>query len=210
MDRYLLYFADPMCSWCWGFAPVTTEIEKAYGNTLPIKLFMGGLRPGNTKPMDDRAKAEIRDHWEHVTEMSGQPFDFSFFERSGWTYDTDPASRALVTARRLDETRALAFLRALHEAFYTQNRDVTETDELAAIAAEFGFDADEFRETFDDPETTQETHADYWYAQNAGIRGFPALIAVKDEKATAVTFGYQGWDAIAPGLAEWMAQEVTK
>ena len=204
MDRYLLYFADPMCSWCWGFAPVTRKIEETYGEKLPIRLFMGGLRPGNTKIMDERAKADTRGHWDHVTELSDQPFDYSFFEREGWVYDTDPASRALVAARRLDESRAMAFLHALHEAFYTQNRDVTDAETLVAIASEFGFDADAFRSAFEDPETTQETHADYWYAQNAGIRGFPALIAVKDEKATAVTFGFQTWEALAPGLEQWM------
>jgi len=204
MERYLLYFADPMCSWCWGFAPVTRKIEETYGDQLPFRLFMGGLRPGNTKVMDDRAKADTRGHWDHVTELSGQPFDYAFFEREDWVYDTDPASRALVAARRLDENKAMAFLRALHEAFYTQNRDVTDTDTLVTIATEFGFDGDAFRDAFEDPETTQETHADYWYAQNAGIRGFPALIAVRDEKAAAVTFGFQTWEALAPGLDEWM------
>jgi putative protein-disulfide isomerase len=204
MEHHLLYFADPMCSWCWGFAPVTEKIQQTYGEKLPIRLFMGGLRPGNTEPMNDRSKAEIRSHWEHVHERSGQPFDFSFFDRQGWTYDTDPASRAVVTARRLDEARALPFMRALHAAFYTRNQDLTDTDQLVSIAADFGFDADDFRTTFEDDETQQQTHADYWYAQNAGIRGFPALLAVKGEKASAITFGYQPWETIAVGLTQWL------
>jgi putative protein-disulfide isomerase len=204
MDRYLLYFADPMCSWCWGFAPVTEKIQKTFGDKLPIRLFMGGLRPGNTQPWNDSAKAKTREHWEHVHEASGQPFDFSFFEREGWVYDTDPAARAVVTARRLDESRAMDFLRAVHKAFYTEARDVTDTDELVKVAEEFGFDGANFRETFEAPETQQETQADYWYSQQAGIRGFPALLAVADQKAAAVTFGYQPWEAIGPALEGWM------
>jgi putative protein-disulfide isomerase len=204
MDRYLLYFADPMCSWCWGFAPVTAKIQATFGDKLPIRLFMGGLRPGNTEPWNDRAKAKTREHWEHVHEASGQPFDFSFFEREGWVYDTHPAARAVVTARRLDEGRAMDFLRAVHTAFYTEARDVTDTDELVKVAEEFGFDGATFRETIEAPETQQETQADYWYSQQAGIRGFPALLAVADHKAAAVTFGYQPWEAIGPALESWM------
>lgn len=206
MERYLLYFADPMCSWCWGFAPVIEKIQETYGDTLPIRLFMGGLRPGNTKPWDDRAKAKTRGHWEHVHDASGQPFNFAFFERQGWVYDTDPASRAVVAARRLDETKALAFMRAVHAAFYTQSRDVTDADELVRVAEEIGFDDAAFRETLMAPETRDETHADYWYAQQAGIRGFPALLAVAEQKAAAITFGFQPWEAIEPALAAWMAE----
>jgi putative protein-disulfide isomerase len=210
MDKYLLYFADPMCSWCWGFAPVTTKIQETFGDKLPIRLFMGGLRPGNTQSWHDRAKAETRSHWEHVHERSGQPFDFSFFEREGWVYDTDPAARAVVAARRLDEAKALAFLRAVHHAFYAEARDVTDAGELVKVAEEFGFDPETFRTAFEAPETQQETQADYWYSQQAGIRGFPALLAVADQQAAAVTFGYQPWEAIGPALEGWMAEATTQ
>ncbi|MDB5418474.1 MAG: dithiol-disulfide isomerase, partial [Phenylobacterium sp.] len=28
-EPHLIYFADPMCSWCYGFSPVIEEIRKA-------------------------------------------------------------------------------------------------------------------------------------------------------------------------------------
>jgi putative protein-disulfide isomerase len=31
--------------------------------------------------MNEAAKRTTREHWEHVREESGQPFDFTFFER---------------------------------------------------------------------------------------------------------------------------------
>jgi len=43
---HLLYVADPMCSWCWGFAPVIADICAAFGDRLPVRPVMGGLRPG--------------------------------------------------------------------------------------------------------------------------------------------------------------------
>jgi len=36
MSRHLVYFADPMCSWCWGFAPAIEALAEVRGDTLPI------------------------------------------------------------------------------------------------------------------------------------------------------------------------------
>ncbi|MDH5427723.1 MAG: DsbA family protein, partial [Nitrospirota bacterium] len=30
MSPTLIYVADPMCSWCWGFSPVLEEIRRLY------------------------------------------------------------------------------------------------------------------------------------------------------------------------------------
>ena len=46
-EKILWYIADPMCSWCWGFAPTIKEIRLNYSEKLKIKLVMGGLRSGS-------------------------------------------------------------------------------------------------------------------------------------------------------------------
>ena len=107
----LIAFVDPMCSWCYGFAPVLEAIAKHYGASLPIHLVMGGLRPGTTEPMTDTMKAMIREHWEHVHTASGQPFDHAFFERETFVYDTDPAARAVVLMRGEFDTSPRAPIR---------------------------------------------------------------------------------------------------
>ncbi len=106
-NPHLIYFADPMCSWCWGFSPVIDAVRAEFGSSMPIRLVLGGLRPGTTEPLTSTSKREIREHWEHVHEASNQPFDFHFFEREGFIYDTEPASRAAVTARRRSMSDAL-------------------------------------------------------------------------------------------------------
>ena len=44
---HLLYVADPMCSWCYGFSPVIGAVAGHFGDRLPVRLLMGGLRAGN-------------------------------------------------------------------------------------------------------------------------------------------------------------------
>ena len=49
LPRHLLYFADPMCSWCYGFAPVIHTLSEHFTDRLPLRLVMGGLRAGIKK-----------------------------------------------------------------------------------------------------------------------------------------------------------------
>ena len=201
-NPHLIYFADPMCSWCWGFSPVIDEVREKFGSSLPIRVILGGLRPGTTEPLTEASKGEIREHWEHVHEASGQSFDFSFFERQGFVYDSEPASRAVVAMRSRSMSDALNFLKRTHAAFYAENRDVTDEQVLADLAAEEGCDRDQFLRSFHSEETKTETLADFQTAQRAGVRGFPCLISGEDDRAeySLVTMGYQPANRVLSAL----------
>ncbi|HWB46067.1 MAG TPA: DsbA family protein [Hyphomicrobiaceae bacterium] len=205
-DMQLLYFADPMCSWCYGFSPVITALSERFEGRLGLGLVMGGLRAGNTTPMRPQDREYIRGAWTRVGEATGQPFNMSFFEREAFTYDTEPACRAVVTARRLAPATALSFLSRVQRAFYAENRDTTSAAEIAAIAGEAGFDAAKFSEVFAAPETQNETFRDFLIAQELGIRGFPTVIAGSDEKGYALlTNGYQPLENLLEPLERWWA-----
>ena len=60
--KELIFVADPMCSWCWGFAPAMAAIRRDYGDVVDISMVVGGLRPGTVEPMTDPMKGEIRHH----------------------------------------------------------------------------------------------------------------------------------------------------
>lgn len=203
---HLIYFADPMCSWCWGFSPVITDIERRHGEDLPIRLVLGGLRPGTTQAMAESDKSSIRAHWEHVHQASGQPFDFAFFQRDGFVYDTEPACRAVVVIRKRSMTDALAALRRIHRAFYAQNRDVTEADTLADLAAELGWSREEFLADFASAWAITETQQDFALTQQAGVSGFPTLIAGNDtdQSHVLITHGFQRADLVEATLDKWL------
>ena len=205
--RQLIYFADPMCSWCWGFAPVIEAVRERWGEALPVRLVVGGLRPGTTEPMTAAAKTELAGHWTHVTEASGQPFAPGGMAADDFVYDTDPAARAVVIARRAGMDVALSFLHDAQRAFYAEGRDVTRTATLAAIAESLGFDRDRFAEDLASDEAKQETWRDYAVSRGAGVTGFPTLIAGPQGDGTylAVTRGFQPAGAVLPHIEAWMA-----
>ncbi|MDD3838491.1 MAG: DsbA family protein [Phenylobacterium sp.] len=203
--RHLIYFADPMCSWCYGFGPVMDQVAARYGERLPIQLVMGGLRPGTDRPMTPEARAELLSHWEHVREATGQPFDEQVLTER-FVYDTDPAARAVVLVRRLLPSRALAFLHRVQRAFYAEARDVTSYPVLAELAAEFGLPADGVQQALSDERLMRETWGDYALSQNAGVTGFPTLVGGPNEAGVygVVTRGCAPADQILRVLDEWL------
>ena len=129
--RRLLYVMDPMCSWCWGFAPVANAlVEQAQAAGVDVHLIVGGLRTGSGSALEPTTRRYILEHWQAVTEATGQPFKIEGALPDGFVYDTEPACRALVTARSLAPDCAWKLLGLIQHAFYAEGRDVTHASVL--------------------------------------------------------------------------------
>lgn len=207
MTRRLLYVADPMCSWCWGFAPIADALVAHYAGAFRPVLLMGGLRPWNTTPMRTEDKATIRGHWEHVAHESGQPFDLSFFDRPNFVYDTEPAARAVVVMSAMQQAPAFGYLSAVQRAFYAHNQDVTDPAVLGAIAQAQGVDADAFDEIFSSDAAKEETRSQFESSQRLGVRGFPSVLAAgADGRGAVITIGYAPLATLTERLDAFIAQ----
>ncbi|MFO7542829.1 MAG: DsbA family protein [Thiobacillus sp.] len=196
----LWYFADPMCSWCWGFSPVIEAVRKAYRERMKIALVLGGLRPGETAPMTPAARADILHHWQAVHARTGQPFRFEDALPEGFVYDTEPACRAVVTLGGIDPARIFDLFKAIQTAFYAEGRDVTQPAVLAELTAELGIDADAFIQGFDSDAARANTQAHFKQARQAGVRGFPTLIVQQDAHLHPVCNGCLPLDTVRAAI----------
>ncbi|MGL4241543.1 MAG: DsbA family protein [Beijerinckiaceae bacterium] len=203
----LIYFADTMCSWCYGFAPEMNRVLLAMGDRIDLILQSGGLRPFHNEPMTEADKPRFRGYREKVQEASGQPFDWSFFDRDGYIMDTEPASRAVVTMRTLNIGSAYAYMHAIQRAYFAANEDIRQPDVLARHATAFDVTEAEFREHFASEAMKQATLQDFALAQRFGVNGFPALVLLKDRAGYQITVGYQKADAVIENIERALAHE---
>lgn len=199
-ERELLYVGDPMCSWCWGIAPELDHLT-ATRSDLPLRIVVGGLRPGpNAAIVDDRMAATLGHHWEAVSSRSGQPFDRSLLEKRGWVYDTEPACRAVVVMRELDETLAWPLFKRLQHLFYAEGVVISDISVYEGIVDEFGVDSRAFLDAFRSEAAVKQTWRDFATARNWGITGFPTLVARDGDRGHLVAAGYQTAEVIAAAL----------
>jgi putative protein-disulfide isomerase len=185
----LIYVGDPLCSWCYGFGPEISALEAAFRGRAGLRVILGGLRPYTAKPMDDALKRYLRDAWQSVAKASGLPFNFGLLEREDFVYDTEPACRAVVTARGLGAAALPMFL-AIQDGFYRDNRDPTREDVLADAAQSAGLDRGEFLAGFGSEHMKQATRQDFAAARGLGIRGFPAVLLSRDGDLALIASGF--------------------
>lgn len=172
----LLYFADTMCSWCYGFAPEMAEVLKAVGDRAEMILFSGGLRPFQKEPMPQDLREKLRGAYERIGSITGRTFAPAWFTRSDFVYDSEPASRAVVTMRHLAPGSEYGYMSAIQKVFYADGEDVTQAAVLAAHAPAFGVSEADFLAAFDSEEMRNATLGDFRVAQQFGIDGFPTLV----------------------------------
>lgn len=191
----VIYIADPMCSWCYGFGPELSALLDGLPG-LPLHIVLGGLRAHNKQVMDEKLKTMLLTHWAHVHQRTGLPFATDALSRPDFIYDTEPACRAVVAARMLAPTTALTVFHAIQHAFYTEAQDITQGKVLAHIAstalAQAGVpvDPEKFLETWASAAAVDATQADFVQTQRWGIHGFPTLILERDGQLDLVTSGY--------------------
>lgn len=204
MNR-LLYFVDPMCSWCYGFAPEMSRVRDHLAGDVPIDVILGGLRAGETRGTKASVRDEIQHHWRQVQTASGQLFTFDGALTDGFVYNTEPACRAVVVARRLQPVLVFDVLDAIHTAFYAETRDVTSVEVLADCAVGAGIDRDAFVTAFDTGAARAETEADFERTRDHAVMGFPALMLDTGERKRVIAMGWQRFEDFRPVLDARMA-----
>jgi putative protein-disulfide isomerase len=204
MRARLIYVMDPMCSWCWGFAPVLAALTaQAQAAGVATDLVVGGLRQEQAA-LEPAGRVRILAHWQAVNASTGQLFNFNDGLPEGLVYHTEPACRALVTARQLDASKVWPLLELIQQAFYCEGRDVTRAGVLRELAEAAGLPRGEFAEAFDSPQAQAATQADFNWVQGLGIAGFPTLLAERNGQLALLTNGYQPLEQLQPLLARWL------
>lgn len=194
-----------MCSWCWGFSPVFEEVVRRYRDRVTPEVILGGLRPGNTQPFDKEKRAYILSHWREAHARTGQPFNFAFQVSADFTYDTEPASRAVRVVGQLASEKMSAYLRSVRAAFYVHNQDVTRENILLEIAERQGLDPVAFKELFRGPAMKKTIWEEFARARQMGVEGFPTLLCRDEHGLFILADGYQNLENLISRMNAWLA-----
>ena len=199
----LVYIGDPMCTWCWGMAPVVARLpDYCEQRGAAFSIVAGGLAPGGGYRWDERFKTFLRDEWVHVGKSTGQPFAFGLLERDHFNYDTEPACRAVVVARSMlaerdRNARILAdFFAALQRRFFFDNLDPATLEFYRDPSAQVGLDFETFIKRFQGDEARQDVQRDFRLNRSWGVRGFPSFALLRGDAVDVIASGYVDLSAL--------------
>lgn len=192
--RTLYYIADPMCSWCWGFAPVVDTVRRHLDEGINWRPVMGGLARDSDEPMPAATRESIRHHWSAVAERTGACFNWAFWEACEPRRSTYPACRAVLAATAIDPvgTAGDRMFDAIQRAYYTQARNPSLASTLTELASEIGLDAEQFAAQLRSPATEAELQADFDLRRRLQTTAFPSLVL---ETSTVLEASSRTWIA---------------
>lgn len=208
----LLYIADPMCSWCYGFAPQLGALLESLPE-LPMEVMVGGLRAYQETPIDTEQKEKLLAHWRQAQEASGLPIREDMLSQHEFIYNTEPACRAVVAARLLSPQAAWPVFQAIQHAFYAEGRDVTNGKVLAEIGAAAvtasgtPVEADAFLAKWSEPSTMLATHSEFEQVRKWGVTGFPTVVLERSGELNLVTSGFLQMPELVEKLQEIVDQQ---
>jgi putative protein-disulfide isomerase len=181
----LYYVTDPICSHCWALEPVLQKFTEEYSQYLNIHTVVGGM----LKSWDGFADvsngiggpADVASHWREVGDHSRMPIDGSLWLDNP-IQSSYPPSRIFAVLQQKDAKLASTFLRNAREAVFAFNRNIGEADVLKDIVNHMGLDGEEILKEAESASGEQLLSENFALASSLGVRGFPTIIMMNEEK----------------------------
>ena len=94
----LYFYHDPMCSWCWGYRPVSDRLAASLPDNVRLVKIVGGLAADSAEPMPQNLLDGLPNAWQKIHDLLGTEFNFDFWTKCKPRRSTYPACRAVLAA----------------------------------------------------------------------------------------------------------------
>jgi putative protein-disulfide isomerase len=187
----LYYVHDPMCSWCYAFRPVWTQIQQQLPADVRVQYVLGGLAPDSDQPMLPETRAYVQGQWHKIIQtVPGTVFNFAFWEQCQPRRSTYPACRAVLLAREQGQDCEIAMIHAIQDAYYRHAQNPSDTDTLCALVQQVGLNVEVFAHELNAETTQQALRADMALARRIGGNSFPSLFLQRDGEIRQIAHDY--------------------
>lgn len=209
-------FADPVCTWCWGSAPVVRALEYRLGDKVEISYVMGCMIEDITTFSNRRlgiggdialSNRNMHKAWVEASAVHGMPVSekglrlFSEEHRS-----TAPQNIAYIAASVYkhkangEDVCPKRFLRRLQEATAVDAAQTCDINVLADLAAVEGFEPARFKELMESREVRRLFDDDRALCKRYEVHTFPTYMI--EYKGTEVMLrGFTSFEAVMQNIS---------
>jgi putative protein-disulfide isomerase len=197
MTARLIYGFDPLCGWCYGFAPALRELRLALPD-LAIELRMGGLVTGERIGPYADAASYIKGASARMTAATGvalgEAFHAEILGNDAVVASSVPPCDAILQARAAAPDRVLDLAEALQTAHFRDGRDLNDADVYADLAGRLGIAM-----TFDLPgprDVRPGLAREFAESRMLGLTSFPSLLLATGGAVRRIGISYDAHQLI--------------
>ena len=176
----LFYIHDPMCSWCWGYAPTWITLQKKLPSSISVEYIAGGLAPDSDKAMPVSQQQMIQNHWRTIEKKLGTKFNHNFWRNNTPRRSTYNACRAALAAH--NQGFQAQMIEAIQQGYYLQALNPSDNEVLINIASTLrenlggSFDLPKFIEDLQSTAINEQLVKQRAFARDVNSQGFPSLV----------------------------------
>ena len=163
-----------MCSWCWGYRPVSDRLFAELPDDVHLQKVVGGLAPDSDEPMSVELREKLPNAWRRIHDMLGTEFNFDFWTTCQPRRSTYPACRAVLAAG--EQGHYDDMIDAIQRAYYLRAMNPSDLDTLETLATELALDEATFSEAIRSTRLDAILQEQVALAQRSPIDGFPSLV----------------------------------
>lgn len=200
MTSILYYIYDPMCSWCYGFAPTWNKIQENLPSTIKVEYVVGGLAPDSSLPMSQETQLMVKGAWQTIQGMLGTEFNFEFWDKNTPRRSTYPACRAVLAAGTQNFEKEM--ITAIQQGYYLRALNPSDDNILIQLATELKneliqqeIDVDQFTLDLNSEEIEQDLISQISLSRKLTQRGFPSLVLRHNDATHFLEHDYQDHNA---------------
>lgn len=205
-SRFTLYYVhDPMCSWCYGFAPVWQQVKSSLPAGIQLVSLVGGLAPDSDVPMPLALREKLKATWHQIeNSIPGAYFNFDFWTRNVPRRSTYPACRAVICAREM-AAKEEQMIAGIQQAYYQQAENPSDLDTLISVADSIGLNAEAFRQKIQSTSLNENFMRELQRVQALGVFSFPSLVIEAGQTKQDIKVDYNSAQALLDSFNRFVA-----
>lgn len=177
---HIIYFSDPICSYCWNIEGFLKRLTLEYGDYFTLEERMGGLlrKFGEVDYDGQETNAQkMAESWDLTSEKLQIPINGSV-----WLNDplssSYPASFAFKAAELQSEKLAMDFLRKLRESLFVEAKNIAKWEVIEADAKSVGLDVIQLKADYESGKAEALFNEDILLGQEVNVDVFPTIFIV--------------------------------
>ncbi|MFT7004569.1 MAG: putative protein-disulfide isomerase [Sulfurimonas sp.] len=190
----LYYILDPMCSWCYAFAPTWKKLLHNLPSHIGVKYIHGGLAPHSDVPMPQEMQDMLQNTWRDIEQKVGTQFNYSFWSTCNPRRSTYLACQACISARL--QNKEYEMIQEIQKAYYQNASNPSDRDTLELAASNINLDVEKFSQDLESKEIVDLFEQDLNKRRELGVRSFPSLVLKSNNNYFSITIDFKSYEPI--------------
>jgi putative protein-disulfide isomerase len=199
-----IYVMDPLCGWCYGFAPVMDRLAREWQSSkMAVEVLVGGLAIGERAGPVAENFSYIKDALSTVEDRTGVRFGHGFhdlLDEGTYMYDSMPPCTAMMHVQKEAPSQLLSYTHGVQKLLFQEGRDLNQAASYADLNAAHGIDHTAFEAQFNGEALRQRAILEFNVAHKLGVQGFPATVYCQGDDMTLLHSGYVSHEPLAETL----------